>query len=150
MCFPKLHGRLVAPKTGSLRLSQPATEAVIRSGPALLRTIEQKCAILWTSNVTSALCGRRTTRSPNMKVSVLLSDEQAERFCRYCEEKGHKKSTLVARLIRDHLDREKFKIIQNECKGTQRNIEDGDPLGRPSTFQHRSTFIEGDDSEQKK
>ena len=43
-----------------------------------------------------------------MKLSVLLSDEDAERFCLYCAEKGHKKSTLIARLVREHLDREAF------------------------------------------
>lgn len=43
-----------------------------------------------------------------MKLSVLLSTEEAERFCAYCTERGHKKSTLIARLIRDHLDREGY------------------------------------------
>ncbi len=41
-------------------------------------------------------------------VSVLLSDEEFARFSRYCEAKGFKKSTLVARLIREHLDANRF------------------------------------------
>ena len=45
-----------------------------------------------------------------MKLSVLLTDEEGERFCAYCAEKGHKKSTLIARLIREHLDREAFAV----------------------------------------
>jgi len=44
----------------------------------------------------------------SVKISVLLKPEEAARFDAYCEEKGYKKSTLVARLIRDHLDQEKY------------------------------------------
>jgi hypothetical protein len=42
------------------------------------------------------------------KISVLLEADEAERFEAYCAEKGFKKSTLIARLIREHLDRERF------------------------------------------
>lgn len=42
------------------------------------------------------------------KISVLLEADEAERFEAYCTERGFKKSTLVARLIREHLDRERF------------------------------------------
>ena len=41
-----------------------------------------------------------------VRVQVLMQPEQAARLERFCETKGHKKSTLIARLIRDHLDRE--------------------------------------------
>lgn len=44
------------------------------------------------------------------KLSVLLTQEEASRFESYCEERGYKKSTLIARLIREHLDRERFTI----------------------------------------
>lgn len=40
------------------------------------------------------------------KVSVLLTDGEFGRLDRYCAEQGFKKSTLIARLIRDHLDAE--------------------------------------------
>lgn len=43
------------------------------------------------------------------KVSVLLEGEEAARFDAYCREKGFKKSSLIARLIREHLDRERFR-----------------------------------------
>ena len=39
-----------------------------------------------------------------MKISVLLDSEEFDRFDAYCQERGFKKSTLIARLIRDHLD----------------------------------------------
>ena len=39
-------------------------------------------------------------------VSVLLTEEEFTRFARYCDEQGFKKSTLVAKLIREHLDNE--------------------------------------------
>lgn len=40
------------------------------------------------------------------RVNVLLPQEEAERFEAYCKDKGFKKSTLIVRLIREHLDRE--------------------------------------------
>lgn len=43
------------------------------------------------------------------KISVLLVDKEFERFEAYCTERGYKKSTLVARLIREHLDAEGFR-----------------------------------------
>ncbi len=43
-----------------------------------------------------------------MKVSVILPDEDAKRFSAYCKSKGFKKSTLIARLIREHMDNEHF------------------------------------------
>ncbi len=58
---------------------------------------------------------RRTSR-----ISVLLDQQEYERFSAYCLEKGFKKSTLVARLIRDHLDSEAFRL--------QRRL----PLERPN------------------
>lgn len=39
-----------------------------------------------------------------VRLTVLLKPQEAERLDAYCEESGHKKSTLIARLIRDHLD----------------------------------------------
>ena len=40
------------------------------------------------------------------KLTVLLSDDDFVLLEKYCKERGHKKSTLAARLIRDHLERE--------------------------------------------
>jgi len=42
------------------------------------------------------------------KVTVLLTDTEFARLDSYCFDRGYKKSTLIARLIRDHLDRESF------------------------------------------
>jgi hypothetical protein len=42
------------------------------------------------------------------KVSVLLDPAEADRFDAYCKSRGFKKSTLVARLIREHMDQEGF------------------------------------------
>lgn len=46
--------------------------------------------------------------SDNIRVQVLMKPEEADRFERFCRQRGHKKSTLIARLIRDHLDDENF------------------------------------------
>ena len=40
------------------------------------------------------------------KVSVLLERKTADRFDAYCRKKGFKKSSLIARLVREYLDRE--------------------------------------------
>ena len=44
------------------------------------------------------------------KISVLLTDAEDDRFGAYCDQKGYKKSTLIARLIRDYLDKEGYGI----------------------------------------
>ena len=47
-------------------------------------------------------------RSKLVKVSVLFPPNEAARFDAYCQEFGYKKSTLIVRLVRAHLDREEF------------------------------------------
>ena len=39
-----------------------------------------------------------------MRVSVVLNDFEGEVFSEYCRVKGYKKSTLIKRLIREHID----------------------------------------------
>jgi hypothetical protein len=48
-----------------------------------------------------------TRKSPG-KITVLLSEEEFDRFDAYCRERGYKKSTLIARLIRQYLELEGF------------------------------------------
>lgn len=43
-----------------------------------------------------------------VRVQVLMRPDQAEIFDRFCADRGHKKSTLIARLIREHLQREGY------------------------------------------
>jgi metal-responsive CopG/Arc/MetJ family transcriptional regulator len=47
-------------------------------------------------------------RKKPAKISVLLDDEEFARFDTYCRERGYKKSTLIARLIRQFLDLEGY------------------------------------------
>lgn len=44
--------------------------------------------------------------SAPVRVQVLMRPGEAVRSKRYCDALGHKKSTLIARLIREHLERE--------------------------------------------
>lgn len=44
------------------------------------------------------------------KITVLLPPEEFERFDRYCRERAYKKSTLIARLVRQYLDLEGFGV----------------------------------------
>jgi hypothetical protein len=46
------------------------------------------------------------------RVHVLIPELEAKRFEAYCQAKGFKKSTLIVRLIREHLDREHFETQQ--------------------------------------
>lgn len=46
--------------------------------------------------------------SERVRVQVLMRPGEAAAFERYCEDRGHKKSTLIARLVRDHLEREGY------------------------------------------
>lgn len=62
----------------------------------------------------------RTAKPP--KVSVLLTPDEAERFEAYCRSRGFKKSTLIARLIREYLDSERFQV--------QRTLFDANPAKR--------------------
>lgn len=47
-------------------------------------------------------------RGGRHQVTVLLENSEEERFSAYCAQRGFKKSTLIVRLIREHLDREGF------------------------------------------
>ena len=52
-------------------------------------------------------------RKRTHSVSVLLTDGEFERLESFCLERGHKKSTLIARLIREHLDAERYRMQQD-------------------------------------
>ena len=58
------------------------------------------------------------------KMSVVLSTAELDRFNSYCSDKGHKKSPLIRRLIREHLDREAFPspVQQDTRTQTQRAV----------------------------
>ena len=58
--------------------------------------------------VRSRLRDAEMTRKTPTKITVLLSDEEFDRFDSYCRERGYKKSTLIARLIRQYLDLEGY------------------------------------------
>jgi hypothetical protein len=46
-----------------------------------------------------------------VKMTLLLRPEEAARLEAYCLERGHKKSTLVATLVRDYLDVQTGKVL---------------------------------------
>lgn len=59
-------------------------------------------------------------REHKKQVTVLLEPQEDRRFSAYCEEKGFKKSTLIARLVRDHLDNEGFQSQGELFRGASR------------------------------
>jgi len=59
-----------------------------------------------TSSVERALVADKDKHSRS--VSVLLTEEEFTRFEAFSKHRGHKKSTLIARLIREHLDGQQF------------------------------------------
>jgi metal-responsive CopG/Arc/MetJ family transcriptional regulator len=52
-----------------------------------------------------------------VRIQVLMPRAEADRFDAYCRELGFKKSTLIARLIREHLTEEHFTQQQDLFKG---------------------------------
>ncbi len=46
----------------------------------------------------------------SVRIQVLLNSEVAERFEGYCRDRGHKKSTLIAHLVREFLDQEGYPV----------------------------------------
>jgi metal-responsive CopG/Arc/MetJ family transcriptional regulator len=46
--------------------------------------------------------------SDTVRVQVLMPRDEADRFEAYCRDRGFKKSTLIARLIREHLTQANF------------------------------------------
>jgi hypothetical protein len=56
-------------------------------------------------------------KTPN-KITVLLQDDEFDRFDRYCRERGYKKSTLIARLIRQYLELEGYGMQANPFRGS--------------------------------
>lgn len=81
----------------------------------ILRPITYFTASLFTY---AAKCGNRSVgllkecllAKKRNKITVLLDTEEFERFDKYCEKRGYKKSTLIARLIREHLDGRAFHL----------------------------------------
>ena len=59
-----------------------------------------------------------------VRTQVLMSREEAERFESYCRQRGFKKSTLIARLVRDHLSEEQYnpqrELFRDSGKGKGR------------------------------
>jgi hypothetical protein len=49
-----------------------------------------------------------SSKKPANKITVLLAEEEFARFDSYCRDRGFKKSTLIARLIRQFLDLEGY------------------------------------------
>ena len=58
-----------------------------------------------------------------VRVQVLMPKLEADRFNTYCQEKGYKKSPLIARLVRDYLDRETFNPQSDLFNRDQRGSE---------------------------
>lgn len=61
--------------------------------------------------------------SEAVRIQVLISPDEADRFDSYCRDRGFKKSTLIARLIRENLDVERY--------WPQKALFDARPEGQP-------------------
>ena len=59
-----------------------------------------------------------------VKVTVLLPPDDFDHFTAYCKARGYKKSTLIARLIRDHLHREGFTVQREMFPAAPRATQD--------------------------
>lgn len=59
--------------------------------------------------------GKVILMSGTVRVQVLMQPQDADLFERYCADRGHKKSTLIARLVREHLEREGFGVSKSRA-----------------------------------
>ena len=59
-----------------------------------------------------------------IRVQVLMPRPEADRFDTYCRKKGFKKSPLIARLVREYLDRETFDPQPDLVNRDQRGSEE--------------------------
>lgn len=60
------------------------------------------------------------TKERAPRVNVLLTPEDFDRLTDYCERTGHKKSTLIATLIRRFLERKAAKAAASRAKAAPR------------------------------
>ena len=56
----------------------------------------------------------------HVRVQVLLSADEGARLNAYCRKTSHKKSPLIARLVREHLEREGYAPEVEEAAGGKR------------------------------
>lgn len=58
-----------------------------------------------------------------MRITVILKAEEGEAFEAYCDSNGFKKSTLISRLIREHIENSGFRHQPNlfSHSSTKRN-----------------------------
>ena len=80
-----------------------------------MRTLPDNCALLRTA----AEWRGKTVREKSRKITVLMDASDFERFESFCDSRGYKKSTLIARLIREHLKGETFLSQRNLPFGTE-------------------------------
>jgi len=59
------------------------------------------------------------------KVTVLLDRDDFERLDRYCSEFAFKKSTLIARLVKEYLSREGFDAEKSRTTSTRPTQSEG-------------------------
>lgn len=58
------------------------------------------------------------------RITVLLPPADFDQFNAFCISRGHKKSTLIARLIREHLRQEGFTVQREMFPGESRIPQD--------------------------
>ena len=59
-----------------------------------------------------------------MRITVILDDDEAETFNAYCENQGFKKSTLIKRLIKEHIRNEGFEHQKNLFEDNSKSREE--------------------------
>lgn len=82
--------------------------SIVEHNSALVLTASPALRVARKRSWTMPPTNRRRARS----VSVLLTEEEFLRLEDFCTERGHKKSTLIARLIRRYLDAEEIRTAQ--------------------------------------
>jgi len=67
-----------------------------------------------------------------VRVNVLFEPEEFARLADYCEREGYKKSTLIARVVREYLDGRLPKTAGRGAKTASRAVRRGKPPAPPA------------------
>ena len=92
----------------TVRTSAHMSALVLGESPRTHLCVPSVHMCVASSAIHSILVGSRWIRSDSRGSRSSLPRDEAEQFDAFCNEQGFKKSTLIARLIREHLAQEGF------------------------------------------
>ena len=90
-----------------------AGRLALESPPGVMTSAHLSTVVLKTVAYWAMLRSSFPVNKMRKSITVILEPSEYARFEAYCRLKGFKKSTLIARLLREHLEAERF-VTQTE------------------------------------